>query len=183
MAEALIKNSGKTNWYVITGGPSSGKTTLVNILKERGYRTTIEHARHYLQTKQEEGMSIAEIRGNKKLFQLKVLEMQIEQENALKAEEVVFLDRAIPDALAYYRFLDLEPDRILMEAITMVSYRKVFLLDLLPLKNDHIRTENSGEQQRIQNLLEEVYTSLHFPIIKVPVMSPHDRVDFILEHV
>ena len=26
----------QTNWYVITGGPSSGKTTTINLLKERG---------------------------------------------------------------------------------------------------------------------------------------------------
>ena len=37
----------QTNWYVITGGPGSGKTTTVNLLKERGYITTFEHARNY----------------------------------------------------------------------------------------------------------------------------------------
>jgi predicted ATPase len=31
----------QTNWYVITGGPSSGKTTTINILTARGYKTTI----------------------------------------------------------------------------------------------------------------------------------------------
>lgn len=36
------------NWYVITGGPGSGKTTTAHLLKERGYTTTFEHARHYL---------------------------------------------------------------------------------------------------------------------------------------
>ena len=29
------------NWYVITGGPGSGKTTTVNLLRDRGYKTTI----------------------------------------------------------------------------------------------------------------------------------------------
>ncbi|TYP97118.1 AAA domain-containing protein [Sphingobacterium allocomposti] len=28
-----MKNN--TNWYVITGGPSTGKTTVVNLLSER----------------------------------------------------------------------------------------------------------------------------------------------------
>lgn len=40
----------QTNWYAITGGPSSGKTTTANLLKERGYITTFEHARHYVHT-------------------------------------------------------------------------------------------------------------------------------------
>ncbi len=34
-----------TNWYVITGWQSSGKTTTVNLLKERGYITTFEQAK------------------------------------------------------------------------------------------------------------------------------------------
>ena len=33
-----------------------------------------------------------------------VLEMQIEQEAILDPEDTVFLDRALPDALAYYYF-------------------------------------------------------------------------------
>ena len=37
-----MKNKETTNWYVITGGPSTGKTTLINMLKEEGYNTTIE---------------------------------------------------------------------------------------------------------------------------------------------
>ena len=58
----------QTNWYVITGGPSSGKTTTVNLLKERGYITTIEHARHYLDTQRLKGKTIEEVRKNRKNF-------------------------------------------------------------------------------------------------------------------
>ena len=47
-----------TNWYVITGGPSSGKTTTVNLLKARGYKTTTEHARHYLDTQRINGKTV-----------------------------------------------------------------------------------------------------------------------------
>ena len=82
----LINNSSnnlkrQTNWYVITGGPSSGKTTTVNLLKERGYITTFEHARHYLDTQRLKGRTIEDVRKQQKEFQLVVLDMQIEQEN------------------------------------------------------------------------------------------------------
>ena len=50
----------QTNWYVITGGPSSGKTTTVNLLKERGYITTFEHARHYMDTQRVSGKTAAQ---------------------------------------------------------------------------------------------------------------------------
>jgi predicted ATPase len=97
----------QNNWYVITGDPGSGKTTTVDLLSARGYKTTIEHARHYFDTKRSIGKTVEEVRRNKEAFQLGVLSMLVEQEKRLSPDDVVFLDRAIPDALAYYRFLHL----------------------------------------------------------------------------
>ncbi|MBI5457017.1 ATP-binding protein [Candidatus Kaiserbacteria bacterium] len=171
-----------TEWYVITGGPSSGKTTTVNILKERGYRTTIEHARHYIDTQRVTGKSVEEIRANQIAFQRGVLDMQLNEEKVLSRGEVVFLDRALPDALAYYRFLDLQVDEKLTRALKKVSYKKIFILDPLPLTNDYARTEDEMAQKKIHVLLVEVYTHLGFPVVHVPVLSPEERVDFILEN-
>ena len=66
----------QTNWYVITGGPGSGKTTTVNLLKERGYITTFEHARHYLDTQRLKGKTIEGVKKRQREFQLGVLDMQ-----------------------------------------------------------------------------------------------------------
>lgn len=171
-----------TEWYVITGGPSSGKTTTVEILKKRGYKTTIEHARHYIDTQRVTGKTTEEIRANQLAFQRGVLDMQIEQEKALSPKETVFLDRALPDALAYYHFLNLPEDRALQKALDEASYKKVFTLDPLPLQNDYARTEDESAQKRIHELLTEVYESLSFPMVHVPVLSPEERVDFIVNH-
>ena len=170
-----------TNWYVITGGPSSGKTTTVDLLRARGYTTTIEHARHYLDLKRVQGHTVEEVRARQQEFQRGVLAMQLEQEANLDPEETVFLDRALPDSLAYYRFLGLEPDPQLLDALLHVSYRKVFILDLLPLAPDYARTEDTAAQRRIHALLTEVYQDLPIPLVTVPVLSPADRVDYILE--
>jgi predicted ATPase len=174
--------SKQTNWYVITGGPSSGKTTTVNLLKNRGYITTFEHARHYLDTQRLMGRTIEDVRKQQREFQLGVLDMQIEQENQISPDVLVFLDRAIPDALAYYRFLNLPEDEKLTEALRTVSYKKIFILDCLPIMKDYARTEDAAAQQKIHALLIEVYESLGFPIIQVPVLQPEDRVDFILNN-
>ena len=106
------------------------------MLKERGYITTFEHARHYLDTQRLKGRTVEETRKNQREFQLGVLDMQIEQENEISPDVLVFLDRAIPDALAYYRFLNLSVDEKLTKALRTVSYKKIFILDPLPLKND-----------------------------------------------
>lgn len=172
----------KTNWYVITGGPSSGKTTMVNMLKERGYQTTIEHARHYIDTQKVSGKTIEEIKANQSAFQRGVIAMQIAEEERLSPDEIVFLDRAIPDALAYYRFLDLPEDDELKEALRRFTYKKIFILDLLPLVNDYARTEDETAQKKIHRLLMAVYKGLDYPVIQVPVLPPKERLEFILSN-
>lgn len=171
-----------TNWYVITGGPCSGKTTVVNILAERGYKTTIEHARHYIDTQKIKGHSVDEIRENKKEFQLGVLNMQIEEEATLDVKEVVFLDRALPDAMAYYQFLELEYDERLIEQCNKYCYKRVFILEPLPLENDYARLESQADQIKLHNLITKVYESFPCPITHVPVLPPQERVDFILNN-
>lgn len=173
----------KTNWYVITGGPSTGKTTVINMLQERGYKTTIEHARHYIDTMHSEGKTIEEIRKNKRKFQLGVLDMQIEQETSINPKDTVFLDRAIPDAMAYYQFLELDYDERLIEAMKNVSYKKIFILDRLPFVKDYARTEDEDDQKKIHQLIIDVYKSLLSPVVFVPVLSPEKRIEFILENI
>src|SRR5687768_10704324 len=106
----------QTNWYVVTGGPGCGKTTTVNILKSRGFQTTIEYARHYIDTQMVTGKTVDEIRSNQKIFQSEILNLQIQQEVSLDPQETIFLDRAIPDALAYYRFMHIQEDDTLVKA-------------------------------------------------------------------
>lgn len=172
----------QTNWYVITGGPSSGKTTTVDLLSARGYKTTIEHARHYLDTKISIGKTVEQVRKNKETFQLGVLDMLIDQEKQLSTGDVVFLDRAIPDALAYDRFLHLPVAEQLIKALNTVSYKKIFILDFLPLVNDYARTEDADAQKKIHELITEVYELLPFPVLHVPILNPEERVDFILKN-
>lgn len=172
-----------TNWHVITGGPSCGKSTMVRLLAELGHRTTHEEARHYIDLQSIQGRTVAEVRARQSEFQRSVLRMQLENEAALDPEELVFLDRAVPDSLAYYRYLDLEPDPVLLEALQRVSCRSVFLLDLLPLHSDYARTEDEAAQRRIHELIAAVYRELGVPIVHVPVLPEAERVQFVLRNV
>ena len=98
--ESVNSNSrtGKqTNLYVITGEPGSGKTTTANLLKNRGYQTTIEYARQYIDSQRIAGRT-EQIRRNQIEFQTGVLNMQVEQEVRLAPDGIVFLDRALPSA-------------------------------------------------------------------------------------
>jgi predicted ATPase len=185
LQETALKNSPgprHTNWYVITGGPGAGKTTTIQLLRNRGYTTTIEHARHYIDTQRISGKTVAEIRKNQREFQAAVLDMQIMQEAWLQPEDLVFLDRALPDALAYYWYLDIPIDKKLENVLKGVSYKKIFILDLLPLVNDYARTEDAEAQKKIHTMITEAYESLPFPILHVPAFPPEERAGFIVNN-
>src|SRR6185369_2304368 len=148
----------------------------VNLLRDQGYITTIEHARHFLDTQRLKGRTIEEVRENQSEFQHGVLQMQIDQEKEIAPNVQVFLDRAIPDALAYYRYLKLPVDDLLRNALENVSYKKIFIMDPLPLVNDYARTENVEAQQKLHHLITEVYEALPFPVMHVPVLPAGERV-------
>jgi len=144
-ANNSILNRIETNWYVITGRPCTGKTTMVDMLSKKGYKTTIQHARHYIDTQQEQSETVEAIRENKRQFQTGVLKMHIEEGKGLNPSDIVFLDRAIPDAEAYYNFLGLEYDDLLVEALGQFNYKKAFILDRLLLVQDYARSEDEEE--------------------------------------
>lgn len=172
----------KTNWYVITGGPCTGKTTVVELLAKRGYMTIAEQARHYINTQKIKGRTVEEIRNNKEQFQLDILNLQIREESTLDVNQIAFLDRALPDAMAYYEFLGLKYDNGLVAMCKKFCYQKVFVLDRLPLINDYARLEDEDEQIRIHNLIIEVYSRFPCPVVQVPVLPPDERVDFIVQN-
>ena len=168
------------NWYVITGGPSSGKSTVIRILKDQGYTTTQEVARHYIDLQRINGRSVDEIRANQRQFQHKVLNLQIDLERRLDPQELIFLDRGLPDELAYYQYFNIPPDEKLVEYLKTATYKKIFIMDLLPLDKDYARTEDVAAQKALHQLIIESYQARSEPIVMVPVLPPKERVAFIL---
>jgi predicted ATPase len=170
------------NWHVISGGPGTGKTTMIALLAARGYQTVPEAARAYIDTELKLGVKIEQIRDNQPAFQHAVLSLQLDAERGLDPESVVFLDRGIPDTLAYYRYHDLPDDEEIMKAVAACSYKQVFLLAPLPIVADYARKETAEAQRKICSVIHKVYDALPFPVVHVPVLPPEERVAFILSH-
>lgn len=173
----------KSNWYVISGGPCAGKTTVIDILKNKGYRVEYEAARVYIDQQIEKGKTIEEIRKDEGLFQKKVLKLKIAKEKSLPKDELIIFDRGIPDSLAYYEIAGLPTDDpYLKKAVADCTYRKVFLLDLLEFEPDYARTDFNNAKL-IQKLLAKYYKSSGFQVIKIPkIGSAEERTDFIIKN-
>lgn len=173
----------KTNkWYVITGAPHSGKTTLVEALKSRGYTVMFEVAREYIDEEMKKGRTLEEIRKNELEFQRKVLAIKIDNEKKASQEEMIFWDRGIPDSVAYYEMLGAGDDFFLQEATKKSFYKKVFLLQPLPYKKDYARTEDEKQQQDIHELLKKAYVAHGYDVVEIQGDTPEERLDNVLKN-
>lgn len=172
----------KNNWIVLTGAPSSGKTTVLKELEKKRFRVVYEVTRTYIDKQLKLGKSIKEIRRDELLFQKKILDLKIKLEKTLPKKEIIFFERAIPDTIAYYEICGVTSDSKLKKVLTKCSYSKVFLLHLINYKKDYARVETEKKAKKLEKLLNKSYQKIKSPIIEVPAMSVKKRVKFILNH-
>lgn len=169
-------------WYVITGAPSSGKTTVIKLLEKKGYGVVYEAARIYIDREIAKGKTLDEIRKSEISFQEKVLKMKIEREKNLPKEKIIFFDRGIPDSDAYYRLHGVGEDKFLKESMNKCAYKKVFLFEMIGYEKDYARNESKEQQLQIQNLLKDSYEKLNIPVVMVPKIPPDRRLDCVLNN-
>lgn len=189
MSKKTEKESVKTNWVVITGGPSSGKTTTINDLKARGFPIVLEAARQLEEEELKRGKSIVEARGGDEIeFNHRVLDKKMENEDHLNPNDSIFLDRGIPDTIAYARYYK-EDETYAKEASLKRRYKAVFVLDPLPkFEEGKGRIEDVKFTQKMGQLLPSIYMELGYEAIIVPVFSEDQgesvrlRSEFILSH-
>ena len=169
-------------WYVITGAPCSGKTSVIDELAKKGYETVPEAARAYIEEELSKGRSLMQLKKNKSVFERHILHLKKATEVSLPSDKIIFFDRAIPDSIAYYKLAGLDPS----EAIALSKntfYRKVFLLDRLQFKRDRVRAEDDMIADKLEALLAKCYCELGYSVIRVPVTSVKNRAETILKEV
>ena len=172
----------QTNWYVITGAPSSGKTTLVQEIEKLGYRVIHEVARGYIETQMKQGRTLEEIRADKRSFENFVLHAKIAIEAELPKDHVIIFDRAIPDSIAYFEVAGLDAGEA-VEKSPRNRYKKVFLLDRLPYQVDHARIEDNQIAIRLDQSLEQSYRMLGYEVMRINAMPVKERVKIILQEI
>jgi predicted ATPase len=171
----------QTNWHVITGAACSGKTTLIKQLAGEGYQIVPETAREYFEREIARGRTIDEIREDGKAIQLGIFDLQLRVEQGLLPSQANFLDRALPDSLTFHRIFGINPNEILRECFNF-RYASVFILDRLPfLRSQALGPEDDTSSFFLDDWLARDYLTLGYPIVRVPVLSPEERLAFVLE--
>lgn len=170
----------QTNWHVITGTLSSGKSTLINQLAESGFQAVPESARLYIESEMAKGRPIDEICADPTALQRGVNDTMLRMELRLPADEVLFLDRAFPDALAFCRANGVNPNEILADCFHH-RYASVFLLERFPVEQDGVRYHDDVAADLIEEWHARDYSALGYDVVRVPVLAPEERLAFVLE--
>ncbi len=167
--------------YILTGGPSIGKTTAIEILASMGYRIVPETARMIIEEERIKDSDVLPWKNVEK-FQEKVAQLQLKLEESATGD-FVFMDRSIIDGYGYCKLANIEPPA-LIEEIARERYDKIFLLDpLKKLEDDGLRFENEDQAKTVHQLIINAYKHFGYDLISVPVLPPQERVEYILDRI
>lgn len=168
---------------VLIGGPGTGKTTVLNALKEKGFFCLDEVSRAVILKAQQQG--IEQLFLTEPLLFSEML-LQGREEQYLKAnksqENIVFFDRGIPDVHAYMDYFKTDYPKLFHEKSNQYKYDVIFHFS--PWKaihtTDNERYETFEESLSIDKFLIKAYTELGYKIINVPFGTINERTNFIV---
>lgn len=171
--------------FVITGGPGSGKTTVLNELTQRGFACVPEMARQIIQ-EQVRSNGDALPWGNTARYADLMMERSVASylENSA-CREPTFLDRGLPDTLCYAGIIGLDADAVARMRQTCETYRyhrRAFIAppweEIYSIDNE--RKQTFAEAGDVYRRMVTTYQRCGYELIELPKVTPGERVEFIL---
>jgi predicted ATPase len=179
-------------FYVITGGPGSGKTTALAELIRRGHVCIPEDARAVIQEQVASG-GLALPWADAPRFAGLLMERSIatyraqaaiwHAQGAKNPQIPIYFDRGIGDAFTYADLIGHTLPADMCEQASACLYRSpVFLAPWWPeiYSTDAERRQTAEEAERTEHAIVKTYTQLGYRIARLPLASAQERADFIL---
>lgn len=173
-------------FFILTGGPGSGKSSLIDALARFGYSRTVEAGRAIIQDQVEIGGNALPW-GNQACFAELMLSWEMRSYRiAQEHPGLVFFDRGIPDVIAYLRLVAVPVPAHIIEAASAFRYnRSVFIAP--PWKEifhpDRERKQDFDEAIRTYESLALTYKELGYELAELPLVSIDERVEFVLRRI
>lgn len=168
---------------VLTGAPSSGKTTLLNSVHHPEISCYSEVSRAVISSAQANGVHRPFLE-NPLAFSEALFENRLHDYFKTTTRPVQLYDRGIHDVLAYlYELGDAVPCGMEVDC-TNFTYDKVFIFPPWEAiyKKDSQRTEDFSESKKLHHALVETYAAYGMECIEVPRDSVSKRLAFIFEN-
>lgn len=175
----------KTNFYLFTGGPGAGKSTVIELLAKQNRLVVPEVARNIIRHQKTIGGS-ATHDGDRVLYTALMLERSIEDFKRLTSVDApVYFDRGLPDLYSYTMRYCGGVTATVKQAIAQYRYNpKVFLFPPWAEIYCHDTERKQSFQEAIETweAVKQGYDDCGYLIIDVPKLSAEERVQFILNH-
>jgi predicted ATPase len=174
-------------FYVITGGPGSGKTTVLAELVRRGHICIPEDARALIQ-EQVASNGRALPWSDAPRFAELLMQRSVSTWNrfaSVRPAAPTYFDRGVGDAFTCADLIGHTLSEHLREQANACRYRNpVFLAPWWPAiySTDSERRQSIEEAERNEHAVVKTYTDLGYDIVRLPLASPRERADFILRH-
>jgi predicted ATPase len=170
-------------FFVLTGGPGAGKTTLIEALAGAGFATTVEAGRAIIRDQLAIG-GPATHQNDPALFAELMLAFDMQTYGrALEQTGAVFFDRGITELAGYHGMMGLPAPVHFRTAAEEFRYnRKVFVAPPWPeiFANDSERKQSPGEAVRTHDAAVRIYAEFGYQIVPLPKTSVEERVRFVL---
>lgn len=171
-------------YYIFTGGPGSGKSTVLQALARLAYPTVPEVGRAIIQQQmQTEGDALPWL--NKQRFFEAMFNQSILDYQSQTNTTPLFFDRGLLDSIGYARLehLEIQPNQLYI-AKQMLYASPVFIFPPWEAiyTNDKERKQDFVLAIQTYEVMYATYKEFGYQLVEVPCTAIEERVEFILEY-
>ncbi|KVQ07720.1 ATPase [Burkholderia ubonensis] len=171
-------------FFVVTGGPGSSKSTLIDALERAGFARSQEAGRGVIRDQVAVGGPALPWRDRSAFAELMLGWEMRSHHLARQARGPVFFDRGVPDVIGYLRLSGLAvPAHAEAAARRFRYHRRVFIAPPWPdiYTQDAERRQDFAEAVRTYDAMVECYASYGYRLIELPRARVKARVRFVLD--